>query len=148
MKREQHWATRALHAFLLQRAAVPFQWGVQDCALFAADGILAMTGVDIAAEFRGKYHDQASAMATIEAVTGVKGGTVVDAAAWCAARHGLKEWKHPLMAQRGDLAVIEDGGNVIAALVHLSGRHYVAAGEAGLKRILLTETRVLRAWKV
>ena len=32
-----------------------FAWGVMDCALFAADAVLAMTDHDIADPFRGKY---------------------------------------------------------------------------------------------
>jgi len=33
----------------------PFEWGVFDCALFAADAVNAITGVDLAADFRGHY---------------------------------------------------------------------------------------------
>lgn len=33
----------------------PFAWGKLDCALFFAGAVKAMTGVDPAAEFRGKY---------------------------------------------------------------------------------------------
>jgi len=103
-----------------------------------------MTGVDIAADFRGKYTNEASALALIKQLAG--GSTVADAAAWCAAKHGLVEREYPLMAQRGDLVVLEDSGRLIAGLIHLSGRHIVAAGETGLKRILITAAK--RAWKV
>jgi hypothetical protein len=47
----QHWQTRAFHEFLISRARAPFVWGVNDCALFAADGVLAITGVDSPASF-------------------------------------------------------------------------------------------------
>jgi hypothetical protein len=150
-----HWQTRAFHNFLKVRAHVPFGWGQQDCALFAADGIEACTGIDIAADFRGKYSDEASALAAIKTICG--GSTVEDAAAYCAAKHGLPEWQYPLMAQRGDLVVLNDPDSdapaprIIAGLVHLSGRHIVAAGEKGLKRILIHEgnaTPILRAWHV
>jgi hypothetical protein len=144
LTRTEHWATRALHLFLVSRANVPFAWGSQDCALFAADGILAMTGVDIAQDFRGKYSDEASAFAAIKSIAG--GATVEDAAAYCAAKHGLAEWKYPLMAQRGDLVVLEDSGRIIAGIVHLNGRHIAAAGELGLKRIPITAIK--RAWRV
>jgi hypothetical protein len=144
LTRAQHWATRSYHDFLLSRAKTPFAWGQHDCALFAADGVLAMTGVDIAADFRGKYTNEASALALIKQLAG--GSTVADAAAWCAAKHGLVEREYPLMAQRGDLVVLEDSGRLIAGLIHLSGRHIVAAGETGLKRILITAAK--RAWKV
>ncbi|MGA2650427.1 MAG: hypothetical protein ABSF28_07880 [Terracidiphilus sp.] len=142
--REIHWATRSLHLFLRANARTPFKWGTFDCALFAADGIKAMTGVDIAADFRGKYSTEEEAFALIKHITG--GTTVEDAAAYCAAKHGLKEWKSPLFAQRGDLCVLEDSGRLITGLVHLNGRHIVAAGEAGLKKILIT--KVKRAFHV
>ncbi|MDE2099248.1 MAG: hypothetical protein KGL39_18485 [Patescibacteria group bacterium] len=142
LQRAQHWATRALHHFLIERAKTSFAWGTHDCALFAADGILAMTGVDIAADFRGKYHDEASAFALIRQLTG--GSTVADAAAWCAKKSGMPEWKFPLLAQRGDLVVLEESGRLIAGLVHLSGRHLVCAGENGLHRLPVTDIR--RAW--
>lgn len=146
LKRANHWATRSFHNFLVERASTPFTWGLHDCALFAADGILAMTGIDIAAEFRDQYTDEASAMATITKITGVENPTVADAAAYCANRHGLREWRYPLMARRGDLVVVEDSGRLIAGLVHLSGRHVVAAGEDGLMRLPITSIK--RAWHV
>ena len=144
LTRQKHWATRSLHSFLVDNANTKFQWGTWDCALMCADGIEAMTGVDIAADFRGQYHDEASALEAIKTITG--GTTVEDAAAYCSAKHGLVELKHPLMAQRGDLVVLEDSGRVIAGLVHLNGRHIVVAGESGLKRIPITSVK--RAWRI
>lgn len=146
LTRIQHWATRAYHGFLLDRARTPFIWGQHDCALFAADGVQAITGVDIAADFRGKYSDESSALEAIKTIAG--GETVADAAAWCAAKHGLEEWKHPLCAQRGDLVVYRDPATeqIVSGLVHINGRHIVAAGVNGLMKISISN--VLRAWHV
>jgi hypothetical protein len=145
LTRVQHWDTRALHEFLLARASAPFAWGAHDCALFAADAIQAMTGVDIAEDFRGKYSDEAGAIAAIGEVCG--GSTVADAAAYCAQKHGLAEWGMPLLARRGDLVVVRNGdGSLIAGLIHLNGRHIVAAGEKGLLRLPIRNA--LRAWHV
>ena len=150
LRRTHNWDTRELHEFFLARASEPFVWGKNDCCLFPADGIFAMTGVDIAADFRGKYADKASAFALIRTVTG--GATVADAAAWCARQHNMPEWVDasgkslPLMARRGDLVVLEDGGRTIAGLVALTGRHVISVGEEGLRRLPLNA--VLRAWRV
>lgn len=146
MKRIEHWATRSFHAFLKVRAHTPFVWGKSDCALFAADGVEAITGVDIAADFRGKYADEAGAAEAIKSIAG--GETIADAAAWCAAKHGLVEWAHPLCAQRGDLVVYVDPETKlpVSGLVHLSGRHIVAQGPNGLMRISIS--LVKRAWHV
>lgn len=149
LPRQKHWATRAYHNFLLSRAKTPFAWGQHDCALFAADGIQAITGVDIAADFRGKYSDEVGAMATIKAVC--NGSTIADAAAYCAQKHGLTEWAdkngkpQPLFARRGDLVVFTaPTGGLVAGLVHLSGQ-IVAAGEKELYRFPIS--KVLRAWR-
>jgi hypothetical protein len=145
MTRLAKWDTVHYHQFLLDRAKVSFAWGTNDCALYAADGVKAITGTDIADAFRGKYHDEASAFALIKSVTG--GSTVADAAAWCAEKHGLPELPHPLMAQRGDLVVAKNAdGTPIAGLVHLNGRHIVTVSTSGA--VLLPITAVLRAWRV
>ena len=140
----EHWATRSFHDFLLSRATAPFQWGTNDCCLFAADAILATTGTDIADDFRGLYNDETSAFALIQSVTG--GTTVADAAAHCAAKHGLVENTHPLMAKRGDLVVIANGETFICGVIHLNGRHVVSVTEHGLVRLPITN--VVRSWSV
>lgn len=142
--RVQHWDTRAYHDFLMARAHTPFAWATNDCAMFAADGVLAITGVDIAADFRGKYSTEAQALAAIESIAG--GSTIADAAAWCAAKHDMAEWPHALLARRGDLVVAADSGRLIAGLVHLNGREIVAPGDRGL--MLLPLSAVQRSWHV
>lgn len=54
MKRANDWPTR-LAEFLLSKRSEPFQWGKNDCCLFAADAILAMGGNDVAKDVRGRY---------------------------------------------------------------------------------------------
>ncbi len=144
LKRSTNWATEELQTFLETRAAVPFAWGTNDCALFAADAIQSMTGQDIATDFRGKYRDEASAFVLVKSVTG--GSAVADAAAWCAKSAGLEEYEHPRLAQRGDLVVMAIGDLLIAGIVHLNGRQLVSVSEVGL--VLLPITAVRRAWKV
>lgn len=146
LQRTTHWATRELHEFLLQRAQAPFAWGVNDCALFAADAIRNMTGEDIAADFRGKYTDEAGAWKTAASVTGIANATVADCAAWCAAKAGLAEWQPARMAQRGDLAIVRNGAREISGIVHLNGRHVVSVAETGLVRLPITA--IVRAWHV
>jgi len=147
--RVQHWAERALHTFLLENANKPFKWGTNDCCLWVGDAIQAVTGVDIAADFRGKYTTKAQAFALIKTLT--NGTTVADAAAYCAAQHGLPELPKPLFAQRGDLVIAQNGSatgpdSLIAGIVHLNGRHVVTVGPKGLIRLPITT--VTRAWRV
>jgi hypothetical protein len=149
LTRTIYWDTREYHDFLLAQAKAPFEWGVNDCCMFPANGIQAFTGIDIAADFRGKYTNQASAIAAIKSVAG--GASVADAAAWCAAKHGLVEYPKPLYAQRGDLVVMANPAQGafdqdIAGLVHLSGSKLVTVGEGGL--VVMDIRFVKRAWRV
>lgn len=144
LTRTPHWATREFNQFLLDQEKVPFQWGVSDCCLMAANAIQSFTGTDLADDFRGHYSDDVGAFALIRKLTG--GSTVEDAAAYCAAKHGLVEWRSPLLAQRGDLVVLLDAGQLVAGVVHLNGRHIITIGARGLKRFPLTAAK--RAWKV
>jgi len=54
LSRFEDWEAR-LSVHLDIKAEQRFQWGVNDCALFAADCVKAMTGVDPAEAFRGQY---------------------------------------------------------------------------------------------
>lgn len=52
MTRLPDWGQR-FDAALLEHMGTSFEWGRHDCALFAADMVLAVTGVDPAADLRG-----------------------------------------------------------------------------------------------
>jgi hypothetical protein len=142
--RTPFWDTRELHDFLIREANKPFEWGVADCCLLAANAIKSFTGVDLADDFRGKYTTKIGAFRAIKSVC--NGSTIEDAAVYCAQKHGLTEYQHPLCARRGDLVVFNNGGDVIAGVVGLSGRHLISVSETGLVRLPITDVR--RAWSV
>lgn len=83
-------------ALIEDRRKAAFSWGEHDCALWAADMVLALTGDDLAAEYRGTYDDERGALQIIRDAGGMRGLV------------NLPE-KHPGLAQRGDvvLAVVE-----------------------------------------
>jgi hypothetical protein len=143
LKRRQHWATRELNQHIIDRAKAPHIYGQNDCCLFAADGIKAMTGVDIAEDFRG-YTTEAGALKTIKKVT--SGSNVEHAAEYCAQKYDLAELKYPLMAQRGDLVLIEEADGLKMGLIHLGGACAVVPGEKELRRVPLTSIK--RAWRI
>jgi hypothetical protein len=148
LERLPFWDTRLLERFLLERRDARFKWGSNDCALFVADAVERMTGVDIAADFRG-YVDEAGAFTSIRAVIGAAADatvTVEHAAEYCASKYGFAELEGPLYAQRGDICSLEESGRLILALVHPRGSEIVTAGELGLKRFPITQVR--RAWHV
>lgn len=56
---------RKLTEFIQARRKRRFKWGKDDCALFAADCVKHITGVDYAEEFRGKYSDEKGAKSVL-----------------------------------------------------------------------------------
>lgn len=148
LKRQKYWDTRAYPAFLAARAKVPFAWGTYDCLMSAADGMLAICGAaegsadDPALGFRGAYSDAAGAVATMQAFTG--SADMLTAVTFVANRLGLVKRANPLMAQRGDVVLVEDAGRLICALVGLSGGVAHAPGDVGLDDVSITQA--LHAW--
>lgn len=140
----KHTWQQDLHAFVDARAGVPFAWGTNDCALFAADAVLAMTDVDLAADYRGQYSDANSAAATMAKVTG--GTTVEDVLLHAAAEFALTEWPSVKFAQRGDLALLDGEEGLAVGVVYLNGVDAVFVSPEGLKRRPVVECR--RAWRV
>jgi hypothetical protein len=133
--RREDWPERLL-AFVEERRATPFGWGVNDCALFAADAALAMTGHDFAAPFRGRYRTAAGARRALRAngaasledfVTQALGAPVA-----------------PALARRGDVVLFDaiDGPALGVAL----GAQAAAAGPAGTALVPLA--RWVKGWRV
>lgn len=94
--RAPDWEER-LAVYLDRKREEPFKWGSNDCALFAADAIKAMTGVDPGEAFRGQYDSRTgSALALRDHGAGTLLKTVTT---W------LGQPKHPVFAQRGDIVM-------------------------------------------
>lgn len=106
-------------AFIESRRFQPFQWGVNDCALFAADWVLLLTGVDHAEGLRGQYHDEAGAQRLIARAGGMQ-----------AFARKLPE-KPAGLVQKGDvvLALIDER---LTFGLALGNGHWCAPGERGL----------------
>lgn len=71
LTRARDWPER-LAAFIDSRRHAPFAWGANDCALFAADGVLAMTGTDLAKTLRG-YKTERGALSRMRKAGGIRG---------------------------------------------------------------------------
>lgn len=68
---------KLLSEYLEAQATVPFEWGVSDCLMFAADAVKLITGIDPAEEARGRYNDVKSA-AILSIETGIKTEEIFD----------------------------------------------------------------------
>ena len=89
-----------LTAYLKERADRPFEWGVNDCCIFAADWVRLVTGRDPAQALRGEYSDETGASQLIE-----RGGGV---ARMVTEALGLA-LPTVATAQRGDVVLFESG---------------------------------------
>lgn len=121
-----------------QRAETAFRWGEHDCALLAADAVLAMTGTDPAGALRGAYSTEAEADALIAQYGGLEA-----LAATLAAEVGLGDCA-PAFAQRGDVALVTQGN--MRALGVVVGDSVAVPAAQGLAFLPLDA--IQRAWSV
>lgn len=56
LRRREDWPER-LAASIEAARCRPFRWGAHDCVLWSAEVVAAMTGTDLAADWRGSYDD-------------------------------------------------------------------------------------------
>ena len=129
--RIENWPS-ALIEFMEVRRATPFQWGVSDCCLFAADAVQAITGEDFAVHWRGKYSDARGALEFIDEAGGV--ANLIP--------HEF-ERIDPAFAQRGDVVLMKSDGRDVLG-INLGGL-LVGQGPDGLT--FLPYDEALLAWK-
>lgn len=147
LTRAENWPELLLDT-VEDRRSKPFAWGENDCALFAADCVLVMTGEDFAAPFRGRY---STAAGSIKALKKFGGGSL-EATATAA----LGEPILPRLAQRGDVVLFLSlpspaggggaGGEGVPALAVCVGSHAAAAGPDGVTWVPMDLW--LKAWRV
>lgn len=126
-----------LNIFLDRAARRGFEWGVSDCVLEVADWLDLACGLDIAAEWRGRYSDEASAHALMPDGLEAKMRSEM-------ARLGLTLAQEPRF---GDVAVVTLAGQPkpLAAILMPSGRWRMKT----LTGIALTkDVTVLVAWSL
>lgn len=137
--RKESWPN-ILNDQIEQAQAREFEWGVFDCCLFVADVGLAMTDVDYAASFRGRYKTKAGAYRCLKNLVGSKSG-------------GIKELWDSLLGEsipvaycsRGDIATLEtDDG--LAVGVCVGARLAVPRPGSGLTFVPMSHA--LMAWRI
>lgn len=134
MKRLRGWEQR-LAAATTAALRRPYAWGSHDCALFAADCVLAVTGEDFAAEFRGQYDTDQSARRLLAQLGCEDVGDL--------AGRFLPEIE-PRDARRGDVVMMP--GKMGAFLAIVDGRTAVGPVSRGLAHVPMSVA--VRAWRV
>lgn len=132
MPRLKDWPSR-LDAVLAKARSRPFEWGAQDCCLFAADDVEACTGVDHAALWRGSYSDAAGGLELLERLGGLRA---------LAGKVGPSI--RPTLAGAGDIGLAELEGR--ESLVVHSGQVWLGAARSGL--LIIPAASVASAWRV
>lgn len=136
LERFADWPAR-LDTFLRARRARPFEWGEQDCVLFAADAVRALVGVDLGAKIRGKYKTARGAASVLRKHGGMM--AAVDKATACLGAIVIA----PAFAQRGDIALVQtDLG--LTVLVRVADA-WIGPGRDGIERHLAAP---LKAWAI
>ncbi len=115
------------------RLDTPFEWGSNDCCLFAADIVQAITGHDFAASFRGTYSDAFGASSLL----GSLGGIVKIAS-------DRFDEIEIAFAQIGDIGRCESEGRDTFCV--WGGEHWHAPGAAGI--VVIDPATVEKAWRI
>ena len=136
--RVKNWE-RSFNELLEYKATQQFSWGVNDCCLFTADFIAAITGVDLAQGIRGSYHDALGAARFVKAMGGIDG--IADA---ILDFNGFKRTL-PALSRRGDALLIEIKKSRFAFGVN-GGNYALFSGYDGLVRFPISKTKL--AWRI
>lgn len=131
MSRALRWEM-ALDAYLVERMRMPFAWGTNDCATFAAEWIHRCVGVSL---FDANYTDADGAAHEI-AKRGGMDKAVADVLG--------EPLETPRMAQRGDVALASV--NDRKTLVVVIGASAVGPGKDGLAAVPISD--LVTAWRI
>lgn len=132
MKRHQDWQVR-FEAFTRERRNMPFAWGSNDCALFAADAVQALTGERVCPELRG-HRDEREGVRVLSSLGGVR----------ALATAALGDPIPTTFANVGDIVVVRMGKH--EALAVCNGQTALLPGPDGLAAVPMQQA--LAAWKV
>ncbi len=137
-----------LERFIHARTFEPFAWGKNDCATFACDAVLAMTGTDLAEPLRRHTSALEAARALRAFLDSKESDTakLLEATAEKIAAAWKIEEIPVLYAQRGDLVLVNTEEGMVLTVVSLNGYEVLAPGTAGLMRLPLKSAR--RAWRI
>jgi hypothetical protein len=141
MNRMLDWETK-LADFIHANLRTPFAWGKFDCCLFACDAVQAVTGTDLARDFRGKYDSLASAYAMAKEYSG---GAIAELAEKKAAEYELAEV--PLaFASRGDVVLVSTVLGDALGIIGMDGIDALCSASHGLVKVSRSAWK--KAWRI
>lgn len=132
MMRVRDWSTQ-LALFLQRRRLAPFEWGTNDCCLFAADAYNVVCGEDLASEFRGRYKTELGAYRALKKAGFNSVEAVLSAK--------LGEPSQCMIPERGDVVLVDYEGQYTAGVYFNS---VWLVGESGL--VTAPMSWVVKVW--
>ncbi len=135
--RKEDWRKR-LGQYVNRIRTTPYAFGSQDCWLFVAGAVEAMTGVDHAAPHRGRYKTARGALGVM------KRAGAADMAEF--ARLFLEEHDAPVFAQIGDVVAIPTDDAFGFSLGILNGERVLVVTPTGIDT--RDRSEAIRAFKV
>lgn len=111
----------------------PFEWGSNDCCMFAVKAVEVMTGKDHGKPYRG-YKTGLGAARRLEKHGGVEGIATIE----------LGAPKPILYVKRGDVVSVKNDGNLLLGIC--LGDKIAAVSETGL--VFLSTDTIQNAWSV
>jgi hypothetical protein len=135
MSRLENWP-RFLSETLTEKATQDFVWGENDCCLFVADVLLAITGIDYGAALRGTYSTEAEALAIVQEHGDIEGFLDYILGAENQIRTGMVGRGDVVVTTQGSCGIIDDTGRRIA----------LYAKDKGLVRV--SKAQALYAWRI
>jgi hypothetical protein len=133
MNKLHDWQVR-FEAFIASRNSTPFIWGKNDCAIFAADCVHALTGCDVALPAFRRHTTERQAARLLKRHGGVAG----------IATAALGSPVPATTAQVGDVVLAKAGGRDMLAICN--GDTCVAPSPAGLVFIPMASASV--CWRI
>jgi hypothetical protein len=130
--RRHDWAAQ-MYAQFDAHADRVFAWGENDCCLFVARTVDAMTGSSLTQQLASEYRDEVTALQFISDHGGLE----------IAVSSFLGD-PQPVRAMRGDAVMVHGGLDLSMGIC--AGPYVLAMGEKGLTKIDRRE--ILKVWKV
>jgi hypothetical protein len=141
LTRVPDWETK-LAQYVHANLRTPFAWGEFDCCLFACNCVQAVTGTDLAADFRGRYATLADAYRLIKDYAG---GGVAELADKKALEYQLPEV--PLnFASPGDVVLVNQITGDALGIVDTGGVDVLASGVSAIVRVPRSGWK--KAWRI
>jgi hypothetical protein len=149
MQRYDDWARRLSQA-LKEKQNDPFEWGENDCALFASDLMESITGTDPAEWFRGEYSTEQGAYKALKRSPFSNNAEdfnklFTSVVSTLSEQNGMDQINRDFM-QRGDLGLVKQQDDLLAMGIFVGNGVACAKKPKGYE--LMNTDCVEKAWRV